>query len=305
MIARELREALTELLDDRIRFDAPMARCVSLGVGGPTDALATPCDRIELAAILQLCARHGVRHHVLGSGFNTLVSEARVPGVVIQLSKLRGIGERPGGLLRVEAGISHSHITRFCVDGGFSGLEFAAGIPGTAGGWMAMNAGIPEREVKDVVRELEVMSPTGKRTSHLQRAELHFTYRALRGLAPGSVIVSALLEIEISSRDRVGTAVNRHLARRAASQPLNVPSCGSVFKNPPGDHAGRLIEAAGLKGYRIGGAQISPIHANFIANTGGASATDIFALIEKARAAVFEASGRHLETEVRILGEAR
>ena len=302
MIGRELREMLLELMGDRIRFDVSMATCISLRVGGPTDAVAAPADRVELADLLRLCAQNRIRHYLLGSGFNTLVTDERVPGVVIRLSKLRRLEERPGKLLRAEAGVSHSQITRFCISHGFSGLEVGSGIPGTLGGWLAMNAGIPEREVKDVVREIEVMSPTGKRISHLGRGALRFVYRALRGLAPGSVILSALLEIGISTREIVRAEVDRILARRAGTQPLNVPSCGSVFKNPPGDHAGRLIESVGLKGHRIGGAQISPIHANFIANTGNASAADVLALIETVRAKVREQTGFRLETEVHVLG---
>jgi UDP-N-acetylmuramate dehydrogenase len=131
---------------------------------------------------------------------------------------------------------------------------------------------------------------------------LTFAYRSLRGLAPGSVIVSALLHIERSTPARVRAEVDALLARRGATQPLSVPSCGSVFKNPAGDHAGRLIEAAGLKGHRVGGAQISPVHANFIANTGGATASDVMALIDLAIERVEQQSGTRLEREVRILG---
>ena len=226
----------------------------------------------------------------------------RLEGVVIQLGKLRRLEERPDRCLRVEAGVSHSQITNFCIERGLLGLEFGCGIPGTIGGWLAMNAGIPGREVKDVVLEVEVISPTGSKLLHIPRAELHFVYRALRGLAPGSVIVSALLRVEISKPDVVRGAVDRLLAVRSNSQPINVPSCGSVFKNPPGDFAGRLIEAAGMKGRRLGGAEISPLHANFIANRGGATAADVVGLIEEARAAVLRTAGTRLVPEVRIIG---
>ena len=143
MIRREIREALVELMGDRIRFDVPMASCISLCVGGPADAVATAANRVELASLLRLCAQNRVRHNILGSGFNTLATDERVPGVVIRLSSFRKLEERPGKLLRAEAGVSHSQITRLCVSRGFAGLEFGAGIPGTIGGWIAMNAGIP------------------------------------------------------------------------------------------------------------------------------------------------------------------
>jgi UDP-N-acetylmuramate dehydrogenase len=204
--------------------------------------------------------------------------------------------------LRSESGVSHRQIARFCQTHGLAGLEFAAGIPGSVGGWISMNAGIGHREMKDVVRELEVMNPTGGRIRHLGRHLLRFGYRALRGLAPGSVILSALLEVRASTRAEVKAEVDRLLAERASRQPLDLPSCGSVFKNPPGGFAGQLMEAAGLKGERIGGAQISTTHANFIVNSGNATASDVISLIAKARALVRFRTGIVLEPEVKILG---
>lgn len=301
-MAQALREELTARLGTRIRFAVPLARLTSLRVGGPADAVATPADRAELCALLRRLAAARVPHHVIGGGFNSLAPDAGLPGVVIQLSRWRRLEERPGNLLRVEAGVSHSQLTRFCAERGFAGLEFGAGIPGSLGGWIAMNAGIPGREIGDRVVELEVVSPSGARISHLPRAALHFAYRSLRGLAPGSVIASALVRVDASTPAAVRAEVEALLERRSATQPLSVPSCGSVFKNPPGDYAGRLIEAAGLKGHRVGGAQISPVHANFIANTGGATASDVLALIRLAQERVREHSGARLEREVRIVG---
>lgn len=302
MIGREGRRALEEALGDDVRFDVPMARHTSLRVGGPVDALATPADRGALARLLRACARHRIPHHLLGAGFNTLVRDGGLDGVAISLRRFRQLEERPGGLLRAEAGVSHSQVTRLCTSRGFAGLEFAAGIPGTVGGWIAMNAGIPEREMVDVVREVEVVSPAGRRRSHLGRERLRFGYRRLRGLAPGSVVVSALLAIQVASPAAVKARVDELLSRRQVSQPINVPSCGSVFRNPPGDHAGRLIEASGLKGLRIGGAEISSLHANFIANTGDATAADVLALIECARSEVRRQHGVDLELEVKVVG---
>jgi len=304
MIGRELRAELSEELGPAVRFDVPLARLTSLRVGGPVDAVASPANRPQLCATLRRLARARVPHFVLGGGFNSLALDAPVAGVVIQLSRWRRLEERPGGALRVESGVSHSQLTRFCSERGFTGLEFGAGIPGTIGGWIAMNAGIPDREIGDRVLEIEVASPSGARVSHLPRARLHFGYRALRGLAPGSVIVSALLRVERSTPAAVRAQVNELLARREKTQPLSIPSCGSVFKNPPGDYAGRLIEAAGLKGHRVGGAQISPLHANFIANLGGATASDVMELIRLAQERVHAQSGTRLECEVRIVGGA-
>jgi len=303
LISRAVRDGLEEILGDRVQFDYPLSRCTSLRVGGPVDAFATPADRDEIARTLALCAEQRIPHYVVGAGFNLLAPDARLEGVVLRLSRMRRLEERPNGGVRAEAGVSHSQITRFCVERSLSGLEFGCGIPGTVGGWIAMNAGIPGREMKDAVREIEVISPTGRKRSHVARERLPFVYRALHGLAPGSLIVSALFDVTVSSREKVRDEVDRLLALRSGTQPLNVPSCGSVFKNPPGDFAGRLIEAAGLKGERCGGAEISRVHANFIANVGGARAADIVALIEKARSAVRETTGTVLVPEVRTLGE--
>jgi UDP-N-acetylmuramate dehydrogenase len=302
VISRPAREALEETLGDRVRFDFPLARCTSLQIGGPVDAFATPATREEVARTLAICTAHQIPHFVIGAGFNTLALDDRLEGVAIQLGKLRGLEERPDCSLRAEAGVSHSQLTNFCVERGLAGLEFGCGIPGTIGGWLAMNAGIPGREVQDVVREIEVVSPTGREVRHIPRTELRFVYRALRGLAPGSVILSALFDVTISDTDTVRAEVDRLLAARQGSQPLNVPSCGSVFVNPPNDFAGRLIEAAGLKGRCRGGAEISPIHANFIANRGGATAADVLALIQEAQAAVWKMAGVRLVTEVRVIG---
>jgi UDP-N-acetylmuramate dehydrogenase len=304
LIEGAAREALEEAAGDAVRFDVPMSRFTSLRVGGPVDALATPEDRRTLARVLRVCTSHRLPHAVIGKGFNSIVRDEGLTGVALHLSRFRGLGVRPGGFVRSESGVSHRQITRFCQARGLAGLEFGAGIPGSVGGWVAMNAGIGTRELEDVVRELEVMSPTGARIRHLERSLLRFSYRALRGLAPGSVVLSALLEVRISTPAEVKGEVDRLLAERVARQPLDLPSCGSVFKNPPGGFAGQLIEAAGLKGERIGGAQISTTHANFIVNTGKATALDVISLIAKARALVHFRTGIVLEPEVKILGRA-
>ncbi|HEM45860.1 MAG TPA: UDP-N-acetylmuramate dehydrogenase [Alphaproteobacteria bacterium] len=304
MIPPAARHALSARLGERIRFEVAMSRHTSLRVGGPADALATPADREELRDLLRICAEHDLPRTFLGAGFNLLVRDGGLDGVVVCMKKLRGLEVRPGPAVYAEAGVSHASITRFCVDRGLSGLEFGAGIPGTIGGWIAMNAGIGAREQKDVVREIEVVSADGSACLALARDALDFRYRELAGLPEGSVIVAALFGVTPSTPDRVKAEVDRLLARRHATQPLDVPSCGSVFRNPDGDFAGRLIERAGLKGERIGGAEISGVHANFIANVGGASAADVLALIERARDRVAETSGVRLETEVRIVGRA-
>jgi UDP-N-acetylmuramate dehydrogenase len=302
MIEASARRALSECLADRVEFDVPLARHTSLRIGGPADALATPADRDELAAVLALCTEHGIPTTVLGAGFNVLVGPQGLRGVVLRLKKLRRIEREGRDLLFVEAGASHATITRFCIEHALRGLEFGAGIPGTLGGWLAMNAGIGVREMKDVVREVEILDRSGRSLPPIARDALDFRYRSLAGLPSGSIIVAARLEVEESERSAVQAEIDRLLAHRQATQPTDIPSCGSVFRNPPGGFAGQLIEAAGLKGAQEGAAEISTKHANFIVNHGGATACDVLRLIERARARVAEQTGIELETEVKILG---
>lgn len=302
MIESAARRALEETLAERVQFDVPMSKHTSLRVGGPADAFAQPANRDELAALLAVCAAHGLPTTPLGAGFNTMVLDGGLDGVVVSTRKLRRLELGPDGRVDAEAGVSHRSVINFCSERGLSGLEFAAGIPGTVGGWIAMNAGIGSREMVDVVCAVDVMRPDGSACDRIERDTLHFRYRGLDGLAAGSVIVAVSFETTPSTPEAVRAEVDRKLAARAATQPLDVPSCGSVFKNPESDFAGRLIEAAGLKGAREGGAQISPVHANFIANLGGGVAADVLALIERARSEVARTTGIELETEVEILG---
>jgi UDP-N-acetylmuramate dehydrogenase len=192
-------------------------------------------------------------------------------------------------------------VSRFCADRGRSGLEFAVGIPGTVGGWMRMNAGTREREMKDVVESVAIADPSGRGVRELSAAELRFRYRSLE-LEPGAVVVGARLRTSEEDPERVRARMRTLLDERRATQPLDRLSCGSVFKNPEGDHAGRLIEAAGLKGRRSGDAEISDVHANFIVNRGGATASDVLRLIEIARTEVARRFSVELETEVEIVG---
>jgi UDP-N-acetylmuramate dehydrogenase len=302
LIDASTRRALEDALGDEIAFDVPMTRHTSLRIGGPADALATPSSRDQLASLLALCAANQVPHFAIGAGFNCLVSDAGIEGVVVKLSGLRALERTGDGGVFAEAGVTHASLTRFCVERGLAGLEFGAGIPGVVGGWITMNAGIGTREMCDVVRRVELIDPDGGQTRELERDALRFEYRALRGLPAGSIVVSAVFGVSESTSEAVRTEVDRLLAQRAGTQPLNVPSCGSVFKNPPNDFAGRLIDVAGLKGESVGGARISPVHANFIANTGGATAADVLQLMERAREAVEKETGIRLEAEVRLVG---
>ena len=301
MIPPAASEALQQALGERIQFDQPVSRHVALRIGGKADAIATPKDVAELSELLRVCAEHSLATLALGGGFNTLALDGGIDGVVVRTARLRKISLETKDRVRAEAGVSHRQLTSFCIERGLAGLEFAAGIPGTIGGWVAMNAGVPGREMVDVVCEIEVVT-AAEGLLRMDAAKLDFQYRELGGLPAGGVITSVSFSLTASDSDAVRSDVDRLLAKRAQSQPLDVPSCGSVFKNPEGDYAGRLIEAAGLKGRRAGGAQISEMHANFIANTGGATAADVLSLIRHAQEVVHERSGVRLSPEVRIVG---
>jgi UDP-N-acetylmuramate dehydrogenase len=303
MMEPDARKALEDLVGERAEFDVSLSRHTSLRIGGPADALVTPGDRDELAQVLALCEAHRLPRTILGAGFNVLVRETGIRGVVLRLKKLRSIERASEGAIAVEAGASHATITRYCIENGLTGLEFGAGIPGTLGGWLTMNAGIGVREMKDVVLEIECVDAAGTHFEVIPRSALDFQYRSLANLAPGSILTRAWLAVEARERAKVQSEIDRLLAHRQETQPTDIPSCGSVFRNPPGDHAGRLIESVGLKGLRVGGAEISTVHANFIVNRGGATADDVLALIDQARSSVHSATGIQLETEVRIFGE--
>jgi len=249
-----------------------------------------------------LCAEAGAPLTCIGKGFNTLVSDRGVRGVVVSLADLRSVERDAQDHVHAEAGATHSAVTRFCADQALAGLEFAVGIPGTVGGWLAMNAGIPEREMKDVAHSVSYVDVQTAELMTKPAAELRWHYRRLE-LPAAALIVASRFATTPGDRDDIRARMREHLDYRRQTQPVNEPSCGSVFKNPPNDRAGRLIEAAGLKGLQQGAAEISSLHANFIVTREGASAADVRALIERARSAVAERFGIELETEVHMLGE--
>jgi UDP-N-acetylmuramate dehydrogenase len=288
-------------LPERVVPGERLSDWTSLRVGGPADAFVRIETREELALTSGFCRAHGLPLFVLGGGFNTLVRDGGLAGVVARLAGLREVALEADGSVRAEAGASHSQLTRFAAEHGRAGLEFGVGIPGTIGGWVAMNAGTREREVKDVIASVELFDPAEGRVRELARGELRFGYRKA-DLPPGGVVLGARFATTADDPEAIRERQKKGLAQRRATQPIDQPSCGSVFVNPPGDFAGRLIEAAGLKGAREGGAEISALHGNFIVNTGGARAGDVLRLIERAREAVRARFGVALETEVKIVG---
>jgi len=293
---------LRQHFGQRVRFDEPMGRHTSLQVGGPADAYVRPKDVAELHHLLEWCRDHTLAWRVLGKGFNTLVLDGGLRGVTISLASWRTLSLEDD-LVVAQAGVTHSAFARFCVEHERSGMEFAVGIPGLVGGWLRMNAGTREREMADVTEWVELLRADAQSAERVPARALCWKYRELE-LEPEIVLLGAAFRTTRAPVLEIQARLDAQLERRKATQPVNARSFGSVFKNPPQDHAGRLIEAAGLKGARVGDAEISPIHANFIVNTGHARASDVLELIEHTRGKVQAETGIRLETEVRIEGEA-
>jgi len=284
----------------RIRRGEPMKKHTSWHVGGPADVFFNPRDRAELAAFLRTL-NADVPIHWIGLGSNLLVRDGGIEGVVISthgtLDRLERLSETT---VYVEAGVACARIAKQCIKWGLGPAEFFAGIPGTMGGALAMNAGAFGGETWRHVVKVETIDRHGREHTRCA-SEFKVAYRQVEMPAPDEWFVSATLEFEHKPGAHEAE-VRELLARRKASQPIGEWSCGSTFTNPPNDHAARLIEAAGLKGFRIGDASVSLKHANFIINHGNATAADIEALIEHVQGTVERLHGVKLHPEVRMVG---
>lgn len=295
-----LAAALPEVRGD-LRRGEPMARHTSWRVGGPADVWFRPADIDDLGAFLE-GLDPGVPVHWVGLGSNLLVRDAGVRGVVVATHGVLDRLEQAGpDRVYAEAGVPCAKLARRCARWGLGAGEFFAGIPGTLGGALAMNAGAFGGETWRHVTGVRTMDRRGR--PHARRpADYSVGYRSVEGPA-GEWFLSA--DLVFPAGEPAGTeAIRELLARRKETQPIGQPSCGSVFRNPEGDHAARLIEAAGLKGYSIGGACVSPKHANFIINTGDATALDIERLVHHVAETVARVHGVTLQPEVRVIGEA-
>jgi UDP-N-acetylmuramate dehydrogenase len=292
--------ALAPQFSTRVRRDEPLSRHTSWHVGGPADVFFNPRDREELAAFLRAVPAD-VPIHWIGLGSNLLVRDGGLRGIVISTHGTLDALERTAETsVRGEAGVACARIARQCIKWGLGPAEFFAGIPGTLGGALAMNAGAFGGETWGHVRAVETIDRRG-RTHRRAPAEYRVSYRQVIAPEPEEWFISAELSFERRPGAHAGE-VQKLLAQRKASQPIGEWSCGSVFTNPPGDHAARLIEAAGLKGFRVGGASVSEKHANFIINHGAASAADLERLIGHVRDTVARVHGVALDPEVRIVG---
>jgi len=296
------RAFLAGLAGPRIAFDEPMSRHTTLRIGGPADALFAPARVDELAAVVAACAARGIPMIAIGGGSNLLVRDGGIRGVAIATRNLRGL-ERLGETdVRVEAGVSTGKLLASATEWELGGVEFLGGVPGSVGGGLVMNAGTYLGEFVDVTTEVASVRLADGALVRRPAAECGFVYRG-SALPPDEVVVEGRLRLRPRPRAEIEAEVRGLRDRRREREPQRVSNAGSVFKNPPGDHAGRLIEASGLKGTRVGGAECSPVHANWFVNPGGATAADMFELIRIARARVAEQHGIELELEWKVIGD--
>ncbi|MGH8474987.1 MAG: UDP-N-acetylmuramate dehydrogenase [Methylococcales bacterium] len=281
--------------------DQPLANYCSWRVGGSADRLFRPRDRESLVAFLKELPAHEPVFW-LGMGSNLLIRDQGIRGTVVNTRgrlNIMKIGER--GRVYAEAGVLGPHLARFCSAHSYCGAEFLTGVPGTLGGALAMNAGAFDGETWTLIEEVSTVNRAG-RCQTRNRDLFEIGYRHVSG-PTGEYFLAAILKLEPGDGKKSRDTIKALLAKRAATQPLNLPSCGSVFRNPPNDYAARLIEASGLKGYAIGGAQVSEKHANFIVNKNRARASDIEALMQFVGDEVERKQGIRLILEVRIVGE--
>ena len=280
----------------------PMTKHTSFHIGGPAELMAQPQSEAELQSLLLKAAEAAVPVTLVGNGSNLLVRDKGIRGLVIKLgSMLRDI-KGSGNVLTFGSGVSLAQASKKAAELGLSGMEFAVGIPGSIGGAVYMNAGAYDGEMSKVVKSVRVMDAAGE-VSELSAGELDFGYRhsALQG--SGKIVTSVTVELAAGDKQAIAEKMADFSNRRITKQPLELPSAGSMFKRPPGYFAGTLIDQTGLKGYTVGGAQVSTKHAGFVVNIGGATAADVLQLISDVQAKVFAAHGVKLEPEVLVLGE--
>jgi UDP-N-acetylmuramate dehydrogenase len=296
--AADLRAAVAGLQGD-VKFSAPLKDYTSFRIGGPADALVMPADADDVSRLVRQAHAAGVPVFVLG-GTNLLVRDHGIRGIVVSLAKMKAITDEPGHVLYAGGGAGMPTLMKHATGRGLSGLEWAAGIPGTVAGCVVMNAGTKLGEMKDCVKAVRIVQPSGT-TIDVPASAIRFSYR--RALLPRGIVVGVRVQLKPASKEKIHSTVKDYLRYRKDTQPLTLPNAGCVFKNPGHDAAGRVIEAAGLKGARIGDAQVSAKHANFVVNLGHAKAADVIALIKKVGRTVEEKTGLTLELELKIVGE--
>jgi len=295
---RRLRAAVAGLRGE-VRFNESLREWTSFRIGGPADALVISADVEDLARLVRQAKAAKMRIFVIG-GTNLLVRDRGIRGIVVSLAKLTAIRREGEGLLYAEGGVGMPTLIKYAISRSLAGLEWGAGIPGTVAGCAVMNAGTRLGEMKDSLQAVRLVDRAGRITD-VPASSIQFSYR--RALMPRGVVVGVWLQLQPGSRARIESVVKDYLRYRRETQPLALPSAGCVFKNPGRDSAGRLIESVGLKGARVGDAQVSEKHANFIVNQGRARAADVLALIQQVGQTVEKQTGVALELELKIVGQ--
>lgn len=294
--------ALSGAIDAEVLRDERMSRRTSWRIGGPAALFVRANTVAALTRAIEVLGREGVEWVILGKGSNVLVSDAGYDGCVITLGRdFSRIGPDAGdGVVTAGAGVVLARLVGEVLKRSLAGLECCAGIPGTVGGAVSMDAGSRHEWIGRVVRDVVVLRP-GRGLHRYDGAEIEWGYRHT-SLPTDEIVLEATLALAHAEREQVSREMERRLQARRRSQPMGLPSCGSVFRNPPGESVGRLLEQAGLKGYAVGGAQVSEVHANFIVNNGGATAADVVAVMRRMFQRVRDEYGIELQPEVKFLG---
>ena len=296
-------DVLRQKFGDAVQENVSLAPYTSARIGGPADVLLTVKSADEFADAMQFIWENELPHYVLGGGSNVLVSDKGVRGIVV-LDKAKAVqfetGDSP--TVRCEAGVIFSNLANRCASKGLAGLEWAATVPGTVGGAVYGNAGAFGGDMAGNLVYAELLTKNGRETYSVEQMGYGYRTSVMKRGEINAIVLSALLRLKNSTKDEVSVKIEQFSERRKATQPPGA-SMGSMFKNPAGDHAGRLIEAAGLKGTRIGAAEISTLHGNFFVNHGKTKAEDVLALIRLVQKTVVETFSVQLELEVELVGE--
>lgn len=295
-----LNELHKVLSQENIKFEVPMKEHTTFRIGGNAEIFITPESYEEVRDTLKLCKKYDVAYYILGKGSNIIVRDGGVQGVIIKLSKLKDVNLNKTTLV-VQGGASLIDVALLASRNGLSGLEFASGIPGSIGGGIAMNAGAYGGEISNVIKSAKIIDDN-LQIKELSLEEMQFSYRNSIILKKGYIVLEATFELTEGDKEEIKQTVHDLTKKRIEKQPLDKASAGSTFKRPEGYFAGKLIQDSGLKGYKIGEAQVSEKHSGFIVNNGNATADEVLSLIKHVQDTVYKMYNVKLETEVRIIG---
>ena len=296
------KKLLSILKEEQVKKDEPMKSHTTFRVGGPADYFVTPQTAEEVAKVIEACTQEIVPYYIVGNGSNLLVSDKGYEGVIIQIYKQMNQVKVEGAQIHAQAGALLSMIAKRALDAELTGFEFAAGIPGTLGGACVMNAGAYGGEMKDVLKSVTVLTDKGE-VKTLAKEELELGYRTSVIAKKGYIVLEAVLELQKGEKEKIQAVMDDLKERRVTKQPLEYPSAGSTFKRPEGYFAGKLIQDAGLRGFQVGGAQVSEKHCGFVINKDQATASDVMNLMNQVSDKVYEEFGVRLQPEVKRLGE--